>query len=389
MQPVQGPTDWYYWRRYGSGQSRSSASRHIDSSLWFPSSALASLHLGLPPAPRPFHRHISANFKQPLRTVNGRPIVAEAVLEPILLPRTQQFGLAANGKLERRSRPNVRPHCLRWICHRLYSQHLSSVTEFAFSAGLLAWCSWFLTNTCAQMGRQVWKIQSCTLPESPCDQSEERTCNTPKGSTDVVPTGAWKWSKNPLCCCSVANFGRMYTSSLQARRASQFFLRLLERSSSGWKRRLDSSCTTRSTRWSAHIWPIFWNAHLSSTGNNGRRGEGTSGHYSGRVNILLVLSAPPVTKLIFLWLAAVLRSRCVTQRLLKKYYLFNKRILYLVDDIWWYMGFNSADRQEEVVIWIICIIKVIEIIWVFFRSTVKRTSRRKTGQRRVQSLQMK
>ena len=39
-----------------------------------------------------------------------------------------------------------------------------------------------------------------------------------------------------------------------------------------------------------------------------------------------------------------------TQRLLKKYYLFNKKLLYLVDDIFWHMGFNSADRQEKVVI---------------------------------------
>ena len=49
----------------------------------------------------------------------------------------------------------------------------------------------------------------------------------------------------------------------------------------------------------------FWNAHLSS--NNGKRGEGPSGLYSGRVSILLVLCTPPVTKLIFLGLAAVMR----------------------------------------------------------------------------------
>ena len=36
------------------------------------------------------------------------------------------------------------------------------------------------------------------------------------------------------------------------------------------------------------------------------------------------------------------------QRLLKKYSLFNKKLLYLVDDIFWH--FNSADRQEKVVI---------------------------------------
>ena len=59
-----------------------------------------------------------------------------------------------------------------------------------FSVGLLAWCSWFLMDMCAQMGMQVWNIQSRTLPESPCDQSKESACNTPKGSTDVVPTGA-------------------------------------------------------------------------------------------------------------------------------------------------------------------------------------------------------
>ena len=60
----------------------------------------------------------------------------------------------------------------------------------------------------AQMGKQVWKIQSSILPKSPCDQSKERTCSTPKGSTDAVPTGAWIWSKHPLCDCSVASFRR-------------------------------------------------------------------------------------------------------------------------------------------------------------------------------------
>ena len=38
------------------------------------------------------------------------------------------------------------------------------------------------------------------------------------------------------------------------------------------------------------------------------------------------------------------------QRLLKKYYLFSKKLLYLVDDIFWHMDFNSADRQEKVTI---------------------------------------
>ena len=49
----------------------------------------------------------------------------------------------------------------------------------------------------------------------------------------------------------------------------------------------------------------------------------------------------------------------LTQRLLKKYYLFNKKLLYLVDDMFWQMGFNSADRQEKAVILIICIVKFI------------------------------
>ena len=48
---------------------------------------------------------------------------------------------------------------------------------------------------------------------------------------------------------------------------------------------------------------LFWNVHLPST--DGRRGEGASGRYSGRVSILLVLSASSVTKLIVLWLEAV------------------------------------------------------------------------------------
>ena len=75
-------------------------------------------------------------------------------------------------------------------------------------AGLLAW--WL-------------KIQSSTLPESPCDKSEERACNTPKGSTDVVTTGASIWSKHPLCNCSVASFGLKHNSSLQALHVCQFF----------------------------------------------------------------------------------------------------------------------------------------------------------------------
>ena len=75
-----------------------------------------------------------------------------------------------------------------------------------FSAGLLAWCSWFLMNMCAQMGRQVWNTQSRTLAESPCDQSKKRSCNTPKGSADVVRTGVWIVSKHLLCCCWVASF---------------------------------------------------------------------------------------------------------------------------------------------------------------------------------------
>ena len=43
---------------------------------------------------------------------------------------------------------------------------------------------------------------------------------------------------------------------------------------------------------------LFWNVHLPST--DGRRGEGASGRYSGRVRNLLVLSVPPVTKPIVL-----------------------------------------------------------------------------------------
>ena len=58
-----------------------------------------------------------------------------------------------------------------------------------------------------------------------------------------------------------------------------------------------------------------------------------------------------------------------TQRLLKKCFLFSVQqeapqlLLYLADDIvWlqlWYMGFNSADRQEKVAIEITCVIEVI------------------------------
>ena len=114
-------------------------------------------------------------------------------------------------------------------------------------------------------------------------------------------------SDDPLCCCSVGSFGRRHTSSLQARRACQFFVAC-------WS----GQVLGESVHPCVWILPVLqarqgglpisgqslWNAHLSS--NNGRRGEGASGRYSGRVSILLVLRAPPVTKLIFLWLTAVM-----------------------------------------------------------------------------------
>ena len=50
-------------------------------------------------------------------------------------------------------------------------------------------------------------------------------------------------------------------------------------------------------------------------------------------------------------------------RIIKKLFLFNKKLIHLVDDIFWHMGFHNSMKQEAVVhiesLLFICIIETI------------------------------
>ena len=146
-----------------------------------------------------------------------------------------------------------------------------------FSAGLLAWCCWFLTKMCAQMGSKYEKF-------NPVHYSNHHVTKLKKEHV-ALPRDQPTWcllvrGYAPNIHSAVAQLRVLHTSSTQARRACQFFRAC-------WSGKVMGEgvhpCVwilpvlLHARKGGLHIsGQSLWNAHLSESSNNGRRGEGQS-----------------------------------------------------------------------------------------------------------------
>jgi hypothetical protein len=84
--------------------------------------------------PWPFKQHVSANFAQLFQRFYGLSIVSEALLQPILLHRTERIAFDANGKVQRNGRPGCQCQAHQ-PCHTLHARSMP--------AALHAYCEGF------------------------------------------------------------------------------------------------------------------------------------------------------------------------------------------------------------------------------------------------------